>query len=170
MSLIVLCLHRYIAAMITPRRQFVVLPALALCALTLGTGCGLEVESFETTNRPSLENISLCRLRMHLARELDLEASGFRRDTRGQSETIWFRFTTPEIDPEKIFDTRVVALAGMLDKPPILSPDDPPAWWDIESRETTGKAGVNLPNSGSLSFGIEPGQGGCTVFVYYHKP
>ena len=170
MSLTALQSHRLIAAMIAPLRQFVALPVLALCALGLGTGCRYEVASFETTGSPSIENISLCRSRMHLASELELQASGFRRDTRGQSEAIWFRFTTPEIDPKKIFDTQVVDLEGLLDRPAIPSPADSPDWWDIKRRATTGKTGVKLQNSSYLSFGIEPGPGGCAVFVYYYKP
>ena len=170
MSMPALQSHRLIAAMIAPLRQFVALLVFALCALVLGTGCRYEVASFETTGAPSIENISLCRSRMHLASELELQASGFRRDTRGQSEAIWFRFTTPEIDPQKIFDTQVVDLERLLDRPAIPSPANSPDWWDIKRRATTGKTGVQLADSSYLSFGIEPGPDGCAVFVYYFKP
>ncbi len=124
-----------------------------------------------TTTKPSSSQIELCRLRLYLVRQSDIQPIGFQH-YNAKDDTIWFKFRTSVATLPDLFDSELLmggqfaakfeAVTKFKDRYEMPTYKDTakfvPEWWDPQDQILVGGR-INTPDTEIMSIGVSNADG-----------
>lgn len=140
---------------------------IVILCLALLAGCDLSFGTDEMTTEPTQAQIDRCRQEMYLQANLAIQAQGMKLLGSGIDDQIWLKFSCDVTEPDQIFQSDVVDVAGFSENTKLQSLKDI-AWWDIEGRDLSGGQ-VALPNARFMEVGIDTTDKPTVVFIIWFE-